>query len=381
MTQPIKPLDQLYHMGQSIWLDYIRRDLFENGELEKMIQKEGLRGMTSNPSIFEKAIAETNLYDASIPRLSRLPDATESESNKALFYQLAIEDVQNACDLFAPLYQKSQKEDGYVSLEVSPDLAHDPIKTIAEAHDLWEQVNRPNLMIKVPGTAEGLDAISKLLADGLNINVTLLFSVDRYQKVLESWMNGLQSRLKNGQDISSVHSVASFFVSRLDVKIDRILEEIGTPEALALKGKAAVANAQKAYQIFQKTLATPQWQTLALHQASPQRLLWASTSVKNPEYSPLLYVETLIGKHTVNTLPPSTYHYLLDHLPSTPDTIPEAASSTEKVLNQLSALGIDLDNAVSELETEGVAAFSRDFHTLLSTLQDRCLALSQNNVR
>ena len=365
MSTQQRPLDRLTNLGQSIWLDYIRRDLLTTGKLQRMIEKDGLCGMTSNPSIFEKAIAESNLYDQFIAQ--ELTAADSPLSDQDLFYRLAIADVQQACDAFAPVYQASHHHDGFVSLEVSPDLARDTKGTIYEAKSLWNRVNRTNLMIKVPATQEGLPAIRTLLEAGLNINVTLLFSTDRYREVLDTYLEALEARLQAGNRLEDINSVASFFVSRLDVKINQMLEKNEVPDALALRGQAAVANAKMAYQHFQEILDTPRWRKLAASGATPQRLLWASTSTKNPTYPILLYVEPLIGSYTVNTLPPATYQKLLEGIPEQA-AITEGLNEAQALLHNLSRFGINLKQVTDTLEEEGVAAFSRDFHILLTQI-------------
>ncbi len=365
MSTQQHPLDRLANLGQSIWLDYIRRDLLTTGKLQRMIEEDGLCGMTSNPSIFEKAIAESNLYDQFIAQ--ELTAADSPLSDQDLFYRLAIADVQQACDAFAPVYQASDHHDGFVSLEVSPDLARDTKGTIREAKSLWNRVNRTNLMIKVPATREGLPAIRALLEAGLNINVTLLFSTNRYREVLDTYLEALEARLQAGNQLEDINSVASFFVSRLDVKIDQMLEKNGAPDALALRGQAAVANAKMAYQHFQEILDTPRWRKLAAAGATPQRLLWASTSTKNPTYPRLLYVEPLIGPYTVNTLPPATYQKLLEGIPEQA-AITKGLNEAQALLHNLSQFGISLKQVTDTLEEEGVAAFSRDFHILLTQI-------------
>ncbi len=366
-------IQKLLELGQSIWLDYVRRDLVEGGELKRMIEHDGLRGITSNPSIFEKAIAESTLYDDAIKTaLAQNP----SQSDEELFFRLAIEDVRAACDQFAPVYQNSDHSDGLVSLEVSPDLANDTDATIREAKALWRQVDRPNLMIKVPATLEGLPAINELLFAGINVNVTLLFSVERYESVLAAWFEALEMRVDAGLSLTDINSVASFFVSRVDTKVDAALEANGSPEALAVKGHAAVANAKVAYAHFRKQMESKRWERLASAGAKPQRLLWASTSTKNPAYPPLLYVETLIGPHTVNTLPPATYKKLLEVPPDSLDiSIDRDLDEARALLSRLPEFGISLNTITQTLEREGVDAFSQAIHALLTRLKERRAAL------
>jgi len=365
------PVQRLAELGQSIWLDYIRRDILNDGTLQRMIDVDGLRGMTSNPSIFDKAIAETDIYDDALHgELAR----DDSQSDQALFFRLAIQDVRRAADQFAAVYVGSGHRDGFVSLEVSPELARDTGATVKEARSLWRRVNRPNLMIKVPGTREGIPAVRELVEDGLNINITLLFSVDRYRDVLDAYLSALEARLEAGKPLGEINSVASFFVSRVDSKLDRALEGNGSADALALRGQCAVANAKVAYAHLQEVMAGERWQRLAAAGAVPQRLLWASTSTKNPDYPPLLYVETLVGPHTVNTVPPATYDLLMQ-TPLQSVTVDRDVDAARAALARLAEFGIDLAAATDQLENEGVASFSDAFHHLLGRLDGRRGAL------
>lgn len=356
-------LRDLLNLGQSIWYDYIRRDLMAGGELARLIETDGLRGMTSNPTIFDKAISETSLYDEAILRALQTSagmDATQ------LFHELAIEDIRLAADAFLAVYEETRADDGYVSLEVAPGLARDSAGTVDEARSLFERVHRPNLMIKVPATVQGLPAIEALIAEGINVNVTLLFSVERYQAVLDAYLRGLEQRVEAGLPIDRIASVASFFVSRLDGVIDKQLDE-GNAEARALMGKAAIANAKLAYAHFQETMASDRFARLEQAGAKPQRLLWASTSTKNPAYSDVLYVESLIGSDTVNTLPPATYAAFKDHgraLVTLGDGLDEARG----IIAALSQHGIDLDAVTDRLEAEGVKAFADSFDHLIEDL-------------
>lgn len=363
----VTPVQRLVELGQSIWIDYIRRDMLENGDLKRMIENDGLRGMTSNPSIFEKAIAETELYDDALrDELARDRRQTDQE----LFFRLAIEDVSRAAEQFSNVYRDSGHGDGLVSLEVSPDLATDTDKTVSEARSLWQQVDRANLMIKVPATREGIPAIRELLENGINVNVTLLFSVQRYRDVLGAYLDALEARLDAGKPIEDINSVASFFVSRVDTKLDALLDKHGSAEALALRGQCAVANAKLAYAHLREVMAGGRWQRLAAAGAKPQRLLWASTSTKNPDYPPLLYVESLVGPHTVNTLPPATYDRLLK-IPLENVTIDQGVDEARAALSRLTTFGIDLEAATDQLEHEGVKAFSEAFHHLLERIAQR----------
>jgi len=298
----------LHKLGQSIWYDNIERRLLVNGELADMISRGEIRGITSNPSIFHNAIAKTNDYDSAMQ-----PMAWSGWNTEDIFWQLAVEDVRAAADLFKPLYEESTGGDGYVSLEVSPKLAHDTVKTFRDAQHLWSWVDRPNLMIKIPATAEGLPAIRKAIAAGLNVNVTLIFSLERYAEVMDAFMRGLEDRLKAGKPISGIASVASFFVSRVDSKVDSKLKAIGSPSALALMGKAAIANTRLAYALFKKTFSSERFELLQAAGAQVQRPLWASTSTKNPDFRDVLYIEEIIGPQTVNTVPPATLDAFRDH--------------------------------------------------------------------
>ncbi|MGD8497277.1 MAG: transaldolase [Chromatiales bacterium] len=357
------PLQQLSELGQSIWYDYIRRDLMADGELTRLIEMDDLRGMTSNPTIFDKAISETSLYDQTI--LETLQSAPNLDATE-LFYRLAIEDIRLAADAFLAVYDETRGRDGYVSLEVSPRLARDTEATVVEAHSLYERVRRPNLMIKVPATIEGLPAIETLIADGVNVNVTLLFSVQRYQAVLEAYLRGLERRVEAGLPIDRIASVASFFVSRVDTTIDKQLTERGG-DANALLGKSAIANAKLAYGHFQQVTSSERFQRLVSAGAQPQRLLWASTGTKNPAYSDVLYVESLVGPDTVNTLPPATYEAFRDHgraLGALGDGLVEA----QALIDSLPQHGVDLDAVTDRLEVDGVQAFADSFQHLIDGL-------------
>lgn len=356
-------LQDLLGLGQSVWYDYIRRDLMADGELARLIESDGLRGMTSNPTIFDKAISETSLYDEAI--LGTLQSSPGIEATE-LFYALAIEDIRLAADSFLAVYEETKGRDGYVSLEVSPKLADQTQASVTEAHALFERVRRPNLMIKIPATLEGLPAIETLIGDGVNVNVTLLFSLERYQAVLEAYLRGLERRLDAGLPIDRIASVASFFVSRVDTAVDKQLAE-GDAEARALMGKSAIANAKLAYAHLQEVLASDRFARLAKAGAQTQRLLWASTGTKNPAYSDVLYVESLIGPHTVNTLPPATYEAFKDHgraVVTLSDGLEEAGS----VIAALSRHGIDLKAVTDTLEMDGVKAFADSFEHLIEDL-------------
>ncbi|MFQ5949025.1 MAG: transaldolase, partial [Acidimicrobiia bacterium] len=326
-------LAALHQQGQSVWLDYIRRSLIESGDLDRLVA-DGLRGVTSNPSIFEKAITGSSDYDGD---LVALLDADPHADAVALYERLAVTDIQQAADALRPVFDASEGGDGHVSLEVSPHLARDTEGTISEAHRLWETVGRPNLMIKVPATAEGAPAIETLIEEGINVNVTLIFSLDHYEAIAEAYLRGLE----RSADPSRVASVASFFVSRVDTAVDRILDDDGGPEALGLRGTIAVANARLAYRRFQE-LFNERFADLKRRGARPQRLLWASTGTKNPAYSDVMYIEELVGADTVNTVPPATLEAFRDHGSVRGATIAEDVAGAEAAVERLSALGVDL---------------------------------------
>ncbi|MDQ3138447.1 MAG: transaldolase [Gemmatimonadota bacterium] len=361
------PLARLGELGQSPWYDYITRDLVTTGELTRLIADDGLRGMTSNPTIFEKAIAGSRLYDAEIRALA---DAGSDAQN--IFERLAVADVRSACDAFAGVYEAAGGGDGLVSLEVSPTLANDTDATTHEAERLWHALDRPNAMIKIPGTAEGLPAITDSIAAGISINVTLLFSVERYAEVIEAFLTGLERRLDAGLPLRPITSVASFFVSRVDGKVDPLLDRLDDPKGL--RGRIAIANACDAYRLFEASLATARWDRLAAAGARPQRPLWASTSTKDPHYSDVHYVEALVAPHTVNTLPPETFAAYRDH--GNPVVrIREGMAAAPAQLEALGALGIDLAAVTRELETDGVAKFAASYASLLAEIDAKAEAL------
>ena len=366
------PLLRLGQLGQSLWYDYITRDLLASGELARLIAEDGLRGMTSNPTIFEKAIAGSSLYDDDIRRLS-----DQGRSAGEIFESLAVADVQAACDIFMPLYRDTGGSDGFVSLEVSPALANDAEATTHEARRLWEAVNRPNAMIKIPGTHAGLRAITSCIAEAINVNVTLLFSLERYAEVVEAFLAGLEARLENGLPLGSVASVASFFVSRVDGRVDPLLE--GRP-GHPLRGRIAIANACLAYGLFERTLATPRWKRLAEAGARPQRPLWASTSTKDPRLPDIYYVEALAAPSTVNTLPPETLRAYRDH--GEPAVrIREGVAAAPAQLDALRAAGIDLNSITRELEEDGVAKFAASHAAVLAGIDAKTGALASHGSR
>ena len=353
-------ITKLTSLGQSLWLDNIQRKLLENGELKSMIERGDIRGMTSNPTIFNNAIAKTNDYDSALT-----PLAWAGWDAEKIFWQLAIEDIRAACDAFAPLYEESNGGDGYVSIEVSPDRAHDTERTIAQAEQLWVRVARPNLMVKIPATKEGIPAIRKTIAAGLNINITLIFSLKRYAEVMDAYLSGLEDRSNAGHPIDHIASVASFFVSRVDTKIDPKL-----PEDSPLRGKAAIANAKLAYDQYHQTFAGRRWENLKVKGARVQRPLWASTSTKNPAYPDTIYIDNLIGPETVNTVPPATIEAFRDHGVAAM-TLSRDVDKAQEAIEQLEAAGISMDVVTQELEDEGVKAFSEAFSQLLGTIDER----------
>lgn len=372
------PLLRLEALGQSVWMDFLRRGTISSGELQRLIDEDGLSGVTSNPSIFEKAIGGSHDYDDAIRAL-----ALEGKTVEEIYQATVVEDIQRAADLFRPTYERTDGGDGFVSLEVSPRLAHDVDGTIAEARELWTALSRPNVFIKVPATAEGLPAIRQLIGEGINVNVTLLFGLQRYREVADAYISGLEDRANGGKPVDRVASVASFFLSRIDVLLDPILEkkaQAGDSEAAAarvLHGEVAIASAKVAYQIYKEIFGSARFRALANRGAKVQRLLWASTSTKNPAYSDVKYVEPLIGQDTINTMPLETINAYRDHGDPTPQ-LGKEADEARLILQQLPAVGIDLDQATQQLEDEGVQKFVKPFDTLMATLkQKRADALSE----
>ena len=366
-------LVKIHELGQSIWLDYLSRKITSSGELEKMITEGGIRGLTSNPAIFQKAISEADYYDDAIEEL-----ANQGLESKEIYERLAVKDIQDAADIFRPIYDTSGGEDGFVSLEVQPSLVYDAEGTIEEARRLWKAVSRPNVMIKVPGTKEGIPAIKQLLSEGISINVTLLFSVDLYEKVAEAYLEGLQQRADKGEPIREVVSVASFFLSRIDVMVDPMLEEAmknqpdHADKAKMALGQVAIANAKKAYQVFEKVFSSEKYQKLAQQGARKQRVLWASTGNKNPDYEELRYVYPLIGPDTVNTLPTETLELLQkeDEVP-TLATIKDDYDKADQVLSVIKELGIDIEKVTKDLEEEAVDKFEKPFDKLIDSIEEQ----------
>ena len=352
---------KIHDLDQSIWLDFIDRKIMNTGELQKLIDEDGVRGITSNPAIFEKAISSSSDYDEDIKTFSK-----EKQNNEELFYALAIKDIQRAADLFSPLYNEEVKgADGYVSLEVSPLLAKDTEGTIKQARDLWKKVGRKNVMIKIPGTAEGLPAIRMAISEGININVTLLFGLERYEEVTDAYISGLEDRVAKNEPIDQIASVASFFLSRIDVMVDPLLEE---KDMSVLKGTVAIASAKEAYQIYKKVFSSDRFKKLEEKGAKPQRLLWASTGSKDPAFSDVKYVEALIGPKTVNTIPMETLEAFRDH-GEAKDLLESDIDNAEHVLNELKNAGIDLNEITQKLEDEGIEKFNKPYHKLLDAIE------------
>ena len=363
------PLLKIRDLGQSIWLDYIQRGMLESGEIAQLIERDGLAGITSNPAIFEKAIVEHHDYDKAIAALVR-----RGMNTAEMYETLVLEDVGRAADLFHPLYERTDGGDGFVSIEVSPHLAHDTERTVREGRRLWEKLQRPNIMIKVPATIEGLPAIRQLLAAGINVNVTLLFGLERYRQVVDAFLTGLEDRVATGQSPVAVASVASFFLSRIDVLVDKKLDApgaSGTGDARReLRGHAAIASARLAYQIYKEWVDDVRWRALAGRGARPQRLLWASTSTKDPTYSDVKYVEPLIGPQTVNTLPPETLDAYRDHGDPGARLEQELAQSAA-LPEKLARVGVSLESVAQQLENEGVQKFIAPFDKLFTSLEQR----------
>jgi transaldolase len=372
------PLIKLNTLGQSIWLDYIKRDLMASGQLKKLIDEDALRGMTSNPSIFEQAFSESHDYDKDIETMAR-----SGKNVYDIYEALTQKDVQDAADVFRNLYNKMEGSDGYVSLEVNPHLAHDTKGTIEEARRLWKAVNRPNVLIKVPATKEGLPAIKQLISEGINVNVTLLFGLPRYREVAEAYIAGLEARVLTGKSIANIASVASFFLSRIDVLIDPLLAKSITERsemsqyANNLQGQVAIASAKEAYQIYHTLFTNERFKKLIEKGAATQRLLWASTSTKNPAYSDVKYIEALIGPQTVNTIPLETLDAYRDH--GDPEVrLNLDIAKTPFLFQELLEIGINIDQVTQKLEDEGVDKFNKAYDKLIATLKN---AVSKNSIK
>jgi transaldolase len=374
MPAPRTPLHALHDAGQSIWLDFIDRELLQGDILAGRIDSDALTGMTSNPTIFEKALASGTAYD------EQLRAAANGRTAWELFELVETDDVRTACDIFRGVYDASKGTDGFVSIDVSPGSAHDAEATVVEAHRLWKTVDRPNVMIKVPGTPEGCIALERLIADGLNVNVTLLFAVGAHDRVIEAYLTGLERRADAGHPLSHVASVASFFVSRVDSAIDAELQarvaagSLPADRAAALQGRAAIANAKRAYRLFQERFSGPRWERLRAKGAQLQRPLWASTSTKNPAYRDTIYVEQLIGPDTVNTMPPNTLEAFRDH-GVTARTVDADVDVADRLLGELESLGISLDAVTDKLLADGLASFQKSFDTLVAGIEQKTAAL------
>jgi len=366
------PLKDLLKYGQSVWLDYIRRDLLTSGELKRLIEEDGLRGMTSNPTIFEKAIADSTLYSDILQSLRSRADLDA----KGRYEILAIRDIQDAADFLRPVYDSSKRRDGYVSLEVSPYLARDTQGTLAEARRLWKTVGRENVMIKVPGTAEGIPAFQELIGEGININVTLLFSQEVYKRVAEAYIAGLEQLSARGGDVSKIASVASFFISRIDSSVDAIVGEHlkaskdprEQEQLKSILGKVAIANGKQTYVSYQTMFSGDRWKALAAKGAQTQRVLWASTSTKNPSYRDVLYVEELIGPDTVNTIPPATLDAFRDHGRPRP-SLTEDIESANRTMETVAKVGISMKEVTDKLTDDGVRLFAEAFDKLLKAVE------------
>lgn len=354
-------LKDLAANGVSVWLDDLSRERLRSGNLQQLIDDKGVVGVTTNPSIFQAALAEGDAYDEQLRELAEAGTTLEET-----VFTLTTRDVRDACDVFAPVFEATHGQDGRVSIEVDPRLAHHTAKTVAEAKALAAEVGRPNVLIKIPATVEGLPAISQVLAEGISVNVTLIFSLDRYRAVMNAFLTGLEQARENGKDLSMIRSVASFFVSRVDSEIDKRLDALGTDEAKALRGKAGVANARLAYQAFEEVFSTPRWASLADAGAHPQRPLWASTGVKDPAYPDTLYVTELVAPNTVNTMPEKTLDATADHGEITGDTVTPYYAEATETLDSLERLGISYAEVTALLEKEGVDKFEKSWEELLA---------------
>jgi transaldolase/transaldolase/glucose-6-phosphate isomerase len=355
-------LNQIKDFGQSIWLDFFDRELMDSGTLQKLIDEDGLSGITSNPSIFEKAIKGSSDYDEDIKKFS-----SEQKSNEEIFFSIAVKDIQKAADILKPVFDEANGSDGFVSMEVSPHLAHDTEGTIAQARELWKRIDRKNVMIKIPATKEGLPAIKNCIAEGININITLLFGLERYKEVTEAYISGLEKRLKNNLPLDNIQSVASFFLSRIDVLTDPILKE---KKLNSLVGEVAIASAKRAYEIYKKVFFSDRFRELEKKGGTKQKVLWASTSTKDPAFSDVKYVEALIGPNTINTLPMETIDAFLDH-GKIADHLENNLLKAQNLLNQLSENGINLDDLTQQLEIEGVEKFNKSYDSLLKAVGEK----------
>lgn len=383
MNTTQNPLLTIPNFGQSIWMDNLTRDLIESGELKNLIETRGLRGLTSNPAIFEKAIAGNQVYDKDIEA-----GIKANKSVSKIYESLIFEDIRNACDIFKPIYEETNGLDGYVSIEVPPHLARDTETTIAEARRYYEAINRENVMIKIPGTPEGFPAIEQAIFEGINVNITLLFAVESYEQTAWAYIRGLERRVEANQPIDKIASVASFFLSRIDSKADEAVDErlkhIGTEELneearlRQIKGKVAISNAKLAYQKYKEITQSDRWQALAAKGANVQRLLWASTSTKNPDYSDVMYVNELIGQDTVNTLPPGTIEACADHCDIQANRIESNVEEAQQLIDTLNDpdVHIDLDDIMAELLDEGIDKFIKPYESLMQSLENKVKQLA-----
>jgi len=385
MTNP--RLQQLTQCGQSLWLDFLSRQILNSGELQQMVEQGTIRGLTSNPTIFEKAIAGSDLYRPDVEQ-----GFQQNKSAEEIYQSLAFDDIRRACDILHPLYQQTDGNDGFVSMEVSPRLARDSQGTLQEARRFFQEITRENLMIKIPGTPEAMEAVEQATFEGMNVNITLLFSVDLYTQAAWAYVRGLERRVEAGQSVTKVASVASFFLSRIDSKIDERLDErikrIGT-ESLneerrlqSVKGKVAIANAKLAYQRYLEITGSDRWKALESQGANPQRLLWASTGTKNPEYSDVRYVEELVGRNTVNTAPMETIEACASHCDIECDRITQGIEEAKTLLDSLSSddIAISLDEVLDELLSEGIRKFVEPYNSLLQTIEEQMRQLTQNKI-
>lgn len=370
-------LEELHDAGQSIWLDSIDRSMLQDGELDRRVREDALTGMTSNPTIFQKALASGSAYDEQLTSA-----ADEGLSSWELFELVETTDVRDACDIFAGVYSSTRGADGFVSIEVSPGVSNSAKETVEEARRLWKTVDRPNVMVKVPGTREGAVAVRRLIAEGINVNITLLFAIETHERVIDSYMAGLEDRVKANQPIDGLASVASFFVSRVDTEIDKRLDALAVKASPTekerlrmLKGRAAIANAKLAYRLFARKFSGPRWQALEQHGARVQRPLWASTSTKNPEYRDVMYVEELIGPDTVDTMPPATIDAFRDH-GVVARTVDRKVAAAEGLLREIEAVGISMHDVTDKLLVDGIASFQKSFDELIAGLEAKVGSLA-----
>jgi transaldolase len=354
-------LQQLHDAGVAIWIDFIERTMLHNGDLTRRIRDDAVTGMTSNPTIFEKALAEGSAYDA------QLKTASANLTTHEVFELLETTDVRDACDAFRGVYDKSKGDDGYVSIEVSPGAAHSAKDTLVEARRLWKTVDRPNLLVKVPGTVEGAEAVRQLIAEGINVNITLLFAIEAHDRIINAYINGIEERAKKGLPVDKIYSVASFFVSRVDSEIDKRLDAMKNTD---LKGKAAIANAKLAYQLFLERFSSPRWKALEAKGARVQKPLWASTSTKNPSYRDVMYVEQLIGPRSINTMPPATIDATRDH-GEVSRTVDKDVDKARDQIAQLEKAGVSMKEVTDKLLVEGLASFSKSFDSLIAGLEKK----------